>query len=797
MKVSLAWLKDYINLNWSAEKLAEELTMRSIEVNTVEKGSVFDDNLVIGKVMVVSKHPNADKLTLAVVDTGTQQVKVVCGAPNLAEGQKIVLAPVGAVLRPIKGDEIKIRKAQIRGIESPGMICSEAELGLSEEAEGILVLAEDAQVGQKLKDYFGTKDVVFDLDVLANRPDCMGHLGVAREIAAISKSSLKVPKFELDDKPKHGTELKVEIADQNICPRYSALVISGIKIKESLKLIQDRLLACGFRPINNIVDLTNYLMLDLGQPFHAFDYQKVAGSLMRVRPAKKGEIVTTLDGTQRKLASGIPVISDQEKLIDLAGIMGGANTEIDQSTNTIVLQAAVFDAFAVRRAARLLGHRTDAVGRYEKGVDLNGTVNALARAYQLLKEQSPEIQLEQIIDQGQKSVPEKEITLELARVEKLLGLAIDSPTIKSILNSLGLKIKKEKKQSIKVAVPSFRPDLVGEEDLVEEVARIYGYDQLPETVISAKLKPPTLEPARILEQKISRELAHLGFREVINYSFISEKSIASLGLAPESHIEVVNPLSEEQRYLRSEHVSSLLTCVSGNLRFRNEVRLFELGKIYTRTKLGRPEEKFIASGVVCLPDKAESFSWAKGTLTRLWQQLNLSPLEEAIVPDRQKSCPYWQAWDPDCALKFVLGKDVVGTVAAINPTVLNKFDIDSTLSIAYFMIFSSTLVKHVSQIKEYAQLPRFPAVNLDIAFTVSKEIEYKEIEQTIKRAGGKLLKRVELFDVYQGKQTGGQKSLAFHLDYRADNKTLELEEAQEIHKQIAAKLKSQIGAELR
>lgn len=798
MKVSLFWLKDYINVKWSAEKLAQELTMRSIEVNTVEKGDVFDDQLVIGKVIVVSKHPHADKLKLAVVDIGTGKVKVVCGAPNLREGQRVVLALAGAVLRPIKGDEIALKKAIIRGVESAGMICSEAELGLSEEAKGILVLPEAAIVGQKLKDYFGTKDVVFDLDVLSNRPDCMGHLGVAREIAAIFGCSLKTSKYEIKDKPRNATSLKVVVADQKICPRYSALVISGIKIKESPKIIQDRLLACGFRPINNIVDLTNYLMLDLAQPFHAFDYHKIVGQAMRVRLAKKGEIVTTLDGVQRKMSPGIPIIEDQEKLIDLAGIMGGKNTQIDQSTNTIVLQAAVFDAFTIRRASRLLGHRTDAVGRYEKGVDLQGTMPALAKAYYLLKKRQPWICLEQIIDQGQKSSGRaREIILNLARVEKLLGLAIDQVKIKSILTSLGMEVKKGENEKLKVMVPSFRPDITREEDLIEEIARIHGYHLLPETVIAAELRPHKKEPSRILGQKVSRLLASLGFNEVINYSFVSEKNLTNLGLKAESHVEVTNPISEEQRYLRSEHLSSLLTCVANNLRFRQEVKLFELGKVYTRARLGRVEEKYVLSGIVCLSSPAESYGYAKGALTRLGQELNLVWQEETINSARQANCPYWPSLTPECSLGFVLNKEMMGILTRINPPAQAKFGINSAFTVSYFVIFFDLLAKQANKIKEFRKIPRYPTVNLDIAFMVPSQVKYQDIEELIRKIGGRLLANVELFDIYQGKQTSGKKSLAFHLNYRAEDHTLSLEQAREPHAKIAAQLKSQFGAELR
>lgn len=796
MKVSLSWLKDYVNIKIPVDKLAEELTMRSIEVNTVEKGAQFDGQIVIGRVVVVSKHPNADKLRLAVVDIGREKLKVVCGAANLEEGQKIVFGQIGAVLRPLKGDEVKLKKAVIRGIESPGMILSEMELGLSEEARGIMVLPDDAPVGKKFRDYFGTNDTVLDLDVLSNRPDCMGHIGVAREIAAITGSRLNLPRPKLKDKPQKNCPLKVEIADQKICPRYSALVISGLEIKDSPKIIQDRLKSCGFRPINNVVDLTNYLMLDLGQPFHAFDYDKVEGSFMRVRAAKNNEVVTTLDSVPRKLTSGIPIIEDGKKLIDLAGIMGGENSEIDKKTVTIVLQAAVFEAIAIRRASRILGHRTGAVGLFEKGVDPAGTMDALAKAYDILKKQLPDIKLELIVDEGRSSFPACQIPLNPKRAEDLLGLSWDQAKIKSALVSLGMGVEKNQKNNLLVSVPSFRPDLSIEEDLIEEVARILGYDLLPETVISGDLAPPEQEKDRRFSQELSQYTASLGFQEVINYSFISGQLISRAGLKAEDHIEVANPLSDEQKYMRSEHLSSLLSCLAKNIRIKEEIRLFEFGQVYFKTK-SVPEEKLILSGLIVLQKNEDSFFQAKGALAGIMEHFNINWSEEEISPDQNVLCPYWSACDQSGAVKYLSGKKVIGTCAPVNSAVLDKFDIPSDISVSLMTVFFDAFSAASQKIKEFSPLPKYPSVYLDMAFTVSPEIMYKDIEAAIYKAGGKLLSKAELFDVYTGKQARGQKSLAFHLEYRADDRTLELSEAQGLHDQIAGKLKKLFGAELR
>ncbi|MBU2228910.1 phenylalanine--tRNA ligase subunit beta, partial [Patescibacteria group bacterium] len=474
MKVSLNWLKEYVDIQTTPEKLAEDLTIRSVEVNTIEKSNNGLTKVVVAEITGVKKHPNADKLNLVSVDNGKKKYEVVCGGVNITEksiGKKVPLAMVGAKLP----NGMELKKANIRGVESCGMICSSEELGLPKKGgHEILFLDNNAKEGEDVAKVIGMDDVVLDLDVLANRPDLMGHFGVAREIAAISMTKFKKQSVDIDDEPKKNKEVKVIIKDKKLCPRYSALVISGIKIGPSPGWMRKHLESVGVRSINNIVDLTNYIMLDRGQPLHAFDYAKVQGKTMNVRLAKKGERVKTLDGKNWNLEPGMLIIEDQNRIIDLAGIMGGANSEVSNKTTTIILQAATFDPINIRQTSRKLGHRTDAVGRYEKTVDLTQTLAHLTYAFSILKEMFPEVTLEQVIDVGEWKLNPVSITIKTGQIESLLGIRIPTGEVISILESLEMEVSKRGKDTLIVQVPTFRPDLKIAEDIIEEVSRIYG-----------------------------------------------------------------------------------------------------------------------------------------------------------------------------------------------------------------------------------------------------------------------------------------------------------------------------------
>lgn len=793
MKVSLDWLKEYIDIQTTPEKLAEDLTIRSVEVNTIEKSGSDLAKVVVAEITGVKKHPNADKLNLVTVDNGEKESEVICGGVNITQksiGKKVPFAMIGAELP----NGMKLKKVNIRGIDSSGMICSSEELGLPKKGEReIMFLNDEARKGEQVAKIVGMNDTVLDLDVLANRPDLMGHIGVAREIAAISNTKFKKQSFDIEDEPKKNKEIKVILKDKKSCPRYSALVISGIKIAPSPDWMRKRLESVGVRSINNIVDLTNYMMLDRGQPMHAFDYAKIQGKTMSVRSAKKGERVKTLDGKTWNLEAGMLVIEDQNRIIDLAGIMGGANSEVSTKSTTIVLQAATFDPINIRQTSRKLGHRTDAVGRYEKTVDHTQTLAHLAYAFSLLKQMMPGVTLEQVIDEWVWQLEPVKITVKTEQIENLLGIKIPKNEIVSILESLEMKITKRGKNALVVQVPTFRPDLKIPEDIVEEISRIYGYNKLGESVPTGDLEPPQ-EPKYLSRiRQVKSYLKGQGFTEVYNYSFNSKENIQKAGLKVSDHIEIENPLASDQQYMRTELLSSLLDNVHENLKHTSSIKLFELSNVYFPKPGGKTHEAPLLCGVMTGGSKEEKeFFELKGSMGQLFEEQSVIYQTDLLTKEGQSNCPYWQAYNIKKSLKFSNNKKILGTLSELSDTVRNKFGIDHP--VYFFVIF----LDYLSGIKVYQTLPKYPSVMLDIAFVIDQKILFKDIEAVVRRAGIPLLSRMEIFDVYTGKQIGaGKKSIALHLEYRADDKTLSLQEAQAVHDKIIKSLENKFKAQIR
>ncbi|MFA6573063.1 MAG: phenylalanine--tRNA ligase subunit beta [Patescibacteria group bacterium] len=793
MKVSLNWLKEYVAIQTTPEKLADDLTIRSVEVNTIEKAGGNISKVVVAEILGIKKHPNADKLNLVTVNNGKEKFEVVCGGVNIKPeslGRKVPFAMVGAKLP----NGMELKKANIRGVESCGMICSAEELGLPKKGDHeILFLDNKAKIGTDVVRELGLDDVVLDLDVLANRPDLMGHFGVAREIAAITGLKLKKEFYDIKETAKKNQVVNVAVEDVKLCPRYSALVISGIKIGPSPEWMQKRLESVGVRSINNIVDLTNYIMLDRGQPLHAFDYDKIQGKTMTVRPAKNGEKVTTLDGKNWNLESGMLIIEDAERIIDLAGIMGGANSEIGDKTTTIVLQAATFDPITIRRTSRKLGHRTDAVGRYEKTVDPNQTLANLTYTYFLLKEMLPDAILEQIVDIGKWQIEPAKITVSTDRIENILGIKIPVKEIISILNSLGAEVSKRGKNSLEVLVPTYRPDLKIPEDIIEEVSRIYGYNKLGESVPNGNLEPP-VEPKYLSRtRQIKTYFKGRGFTEAYNYSFTSGENIKKLGLKTADHVEIANPLASNQQYMRSELLSGLLNNIHENLKQTENLKLFELSNVYSLKAGGKTHEAPLLSAVITGgSEDGREFFELKGVLEQLFEEQNVQYESDLLEKAGASDCPYWDAYSTRKSLKFTHNGKVLATLSQLSSAVAKNFDLDRPI---YFLV---VFLDYLTNLKIFNVLPKYPSVMLDVAFVIDQTVLYKEIEQVVWQSGGALLTRVELFDVYIGKQIGeGKKSMALHLDYRANDRTLSLVEAQKFHNQIIKSLEQKFNAQIR
>lgn len=802
MKISLNWLSDYLDIKKiDKSKLLRDLTFRAVEVSNFNEFNYLE-GVVVGEIKVVNKHVNADKLSVAQVDVGGGKIlNIVCGGTNLAMGKKVPVATVGTKLVDHKtGELITIEKVNLRGEWSEGMICAPEEIGfMTEESAGrpIMILGDNLKVGAPLKKALLIDEGVVEIDVLANRGDLMSHEGAAREISALFDLKFKSDNYTLPKKAKISRyKLMVEITDNKLCPRYSALVISRIKVEPSPDWLANRLRSVGIRSINNIVDLTNYLMLDLGQPLHAFDFDQIVAGKMIVRPAEEGEKVITLDGVERTLQAGMQIIADQDKLIDLAGIMGGLNSEITAETTTIVLQAAVFEPINIRSTARVLGHRTEAVSRYEKGVDAKRTLAVLAKAFGLLKEMNATVKLEQVIDLKNKKIVDQEVAINfnLNDIEKKLGIKISEKNAIKILSCLQCGVEKTKKaDNYLVKIPSWRHDLNISEDLVEEVGRIYGYDNLREELPVVKIVNWRKDRQIVLWSEILDFLRGWGFNEVYNYSFVSPEMVRKIGLNPDDHIRVVNPMSDDQGIMRQELISSLLVNVGSNRRYLDSFRIMEIGKTYFLSGKNNYQEPWRLTG--CLLGERESFYTVKGVIESLLDNLKVNYITRDFVA---KDDYLTAITMPLKSLEFMAQDDVIATIGEVKLEILESFDIKTGNPVFWFDVDFNQLKNLFGAARMMKELPKFPAVELDLAVVLDDKILWANIEKLARKVGGELVQEVRLFDVYEGAQiVKGKKSVAFRIVYRAADRTLTLDEVQMIQGRIIRELKQVFAAEVR
>ncbi len=810
MKIAYSWLQDYVKTNKTPKELQEILTFHTAEVENLDKAGQIAD-VVVGKVLEVSDHPNADKLRLAKVAVGKEKpLNIVCGAPNLEVGQLVPVALCGAVL---PGD-FKIERREVRGEMSEGMICAEDELGLGDKHEGVIVLDPGSyEIGEPFAPKGG--DTILDVSVPANRADLMSHLGIGREIAAVEKLDFGYQPFEL---PQFESQeaLKVEV-DSKICPRYTALVISGIKIGPSPDWMQARLQAVGLRPINNIVDLTNYLMLDMGQPMHAFDFDKIEGAAMSVRAAQDGESVETLDDQTWELKAGMPVIADSKKLIDLAGIMGGKNSEVSEATQTIVLQAATFDAITVRKASRQLGQRTDAVSVYEKGVDSELPIPTLAKAWALLSEMIPGVQAKQFIDIKQSDFQPTTIEFDPAQVKKLIGMEVSPEQAAEIFARLGMRTSQDK--TMVVETPSWRSDITGAHDLVEEIVRIIGYDAVPSELPVGKLQPPDSNELLYWERRAKEVLVAAGFNEVVNYAFTSKEALEQMGVQDlKGHLPVANPISPEHAFMRASLVPGLLKNTKENLKNFPEFSIFELGNVFYGHDATRElkyeegvheEPKLTGAMVNSRPRKSKgkvssrSFLEAKGVIEELLKKLGI---EDARVSYEQIGIPSSTFHPGRTAVIRVKVKgqaelegeynEEIGMLGEVHPAMLEAYDIGAVVML--FDIDFDKLFDLATDKKQITSVGRFPGVIRDVSFIVDRNVLVGELKAVMGYAGGVLIEQVDLFDTYEGDQIPqGKKSLAFHVLYQLPDRTLTDKEVDEQHKKVIDAVKERYQAEVR
>jgi len=794
MKVSLNWLRDYVDITLPLKDLAHRLTMSGTEVKGTEFTGQAWDNIVVGEIMAVEPHPNADRLKLVTVDLGVEQSKVVCGAPNVRVGDKVPFARVGAqLIDGHTGELVRLKPAKIRGIVSEGMACSEKELGISDRHEGLMVLPPEAPLGIPLADYFG--DAVLDLDVTPNRPDCLSVVGIAREVSALTKQEMRLsPPYYQEEGPGIEQLVSVEIADADLCRRYCASLIDGVKVAPSPSWMQQRLNACGMRPINNIVDVTNYVMLEYGQPLHAFDFRQIRGGKIIVRRASEVEGITSLDGAERILNPDMLVIADSQFPVAIAGVMGGADSEVIAPTTSVLLESANFNPVSIRRTSTKLKLRSEASLRFERAISPELTLPALKRATQLLLELAGGKAAKGVIDvyPGRREV--KPIIFHTFWVKRLLGIELKRKQIVEILTSLGFECRPTNSMEIEVTVPYWRMDVNGAADLVEELARIIGYDYIPTTMLSSQLPRQQVDPLVRFREKLRDLLVGCGFQEVITYSLASRERLAKIGL-PEHPVRVANPLTTEQEYLRTSLRPNLLALLASNQRHEEGgIRLFEIGKVYLPREEDLPEERETLVGVLSGPRIEHSWLGEKGRLDFFDAKGVIETLLGRVGIEADFEAGREETLHPGRAAEIVVDRNVVGIIGELHPEVAERFDL-LPQPVALFELEIEKLLPYVSP-GEYRPLSRFPESVRDIAVVVDAEVPAKKVQDIIR--GFPLVSQVSLFDLYTGEQVpSGKKSLAFRVVYQSPTHTLTDEELEKVEREILSKLSQEVGATLR
>jgi len=810
MKVSFKWLQEYVDIDITPEELADKLTNAGVTVEYIEHLNKGLTGVVVGEVLEAVKHPNAEKLSLCQVTTGgDNHFQVVCGAPNVRTGQRVPFALVGAELP----GGLKIKKAKLRGTESQGMICSAQELGINEDGltsdqkEGILDLDPTAPLGVDIIEYLKLDDCILEFDLTPNRSDCLSVINIAKEVASLLGKKVKFPEIKFSEIDKKAEDLAVvEIKDPNLCRRYVAKIIEGVEIKPSPQWLQHKLRCAGMRPINNVVDITNYILMEMGQPLHAFDYNYLNQGTIIVRKVEKGEKIITLDENERELTDDMLLITDPQKAVAIAGVMGGLNSEVTAETTTVLIESAYFSPTSIRKTSTALSLRSEASLRFEKGINIETVVDAANRAAQLLQELAGGKVLKGVIDNYPNPIERTKINLELAKVNEVLGTNIDNEQIKEILKSLNICIVEDIGSSVIVEVPPYRPDITIAEDLIEEVARIAGYDTIPTTLPYGASSKGQKTSGQKLRDKVIDNMSASGLVEVINFSFINKNNFDKL-LIPEGDIRrnaipVLNPLSEEQGYMRTTLLSGLLETLRRNINRRSEnLGIFELGKVYLpqgfpeRSVL--PEEKWIlgiALRGVLVSDwqnkgQQVDFYYLKGVIEDLLKQLKVSEITF-------KSCQDNPFYHPGRSAYIYIANELIGVIGEVHPQVADNYDLPAKNYVGEIDV--ELLLKIGQGPISFQQLPKYPAVNRDLALVVREEVASSQLLEVIKTQGGELLSDVYIFDLYKGNQIPlDYKSLAFALTFQAEDRTLTDKEINDIHEKIENALAEKFQASLR
>jgi phenylalanyl-tRNA synthetase beta chain len=798
MLISLNWLKQYIDLEGiSIEELDNTLTMIGQEVEKIDIQGENLKNIVTAQILEKEAHPDSDHLTVCKVDDGNEVWQIICGASNHKQGDKVVLARIGAVL----GEDFKIKKTKIRGLESCGMLCSEKELGLSENHDGIMILPEDTKLGIEIKDYFGLDDTIFELEITPNRPDCLSHIGIARELAVYYNKKLKKPEIKLHEKHFEKTEnfIHIEIADKTISKRYTSKIVKGVTVKESPEWLQKRLNSIGIRSINNIVDITNFVLMEMGHPIHAFDLNKIEGKKIIVRRAKEGEKLVTLDEKERELNSDDIVIADEKKAVALGGVMGGYNSEIESSTKDVLIEVAHFNPYNIRKTSKRLTLSSDASYRFERGIDLEDAETVADRVAELIKETAGGEILHGVSEAYPVKYEEIIVEFNLKRFERFVGKEIEKERIIEIFENLEINVD-DKGELLLLTPPSFREDLEREQDFYEEIIRIYGFDNIESVLPELTINQSRVDTLKDIDLMRSIAVAlGTGLREVINYSFIPRDGLEKIRYNKadnEKILEVRKPITEDFVIMRPTLLYSLIKNAKDNInRNITDIRFFETTKIFKKVDEKIEEEQRFG---IILGGEPEKYIWnakpasydfydIKGIVEEVFSKIRFE--KYSLVRTEKES------YHPGRAADVYVGREYIGTFGELHPDVIENFDLKKRLLAAEFKLES--LVKYSNKNIFYKGINKFPSVPRDLALVIEENILVGEVIKTISKLSP-IIEKVELFDVYQGAGVEtGKKSIAISIVLREKNKTLEENEINLVITKILEKVKKDFGAELR
>ena len=797
MNVSIKWLKEYVNFDLSPEVLADRLLMLGMEIESIKRLGEGLDRVVVGRINTVDKHPQADKLVLCNVDVGSgTDAQIVCGAPNAREGLVAPVALVGAQLP----NGLTIKRAKIRGEESQGMLCSQQELDISDEASGLMELPDDTQIGAPIVEALGLDDVVLELEITPNRPDCLSMIGVAREISITTGNPLRLPEVNVQQETTDIHNLtSITIEDSDLCPRYAARVIRGVKIAPSPAWLQRQLEAIGVGTINNIVDITNYVLMEYGHPLHAFDYHRLTENRIVVRRAKPGEKLKTIDAEERELTPDMLVIADAKNPVALAGVMGGFDSEITDQTVDVLLESAYFHPPSIRKTSKALGMHTEASHRFERGVDPEGVVPAINRAAQLIAEIAGGEICSGIVDAYPGKPEAINITLRPERANFVLGTEIAPDDMRDILTRLGFIVS----DTFGVTVPTCRPDVRQEIDLVEEIARVYGFDNIPTTLPRGDIPIPQVDPKEDLRERVKSYLLQCGMMEAMNYAFYHPNVFDRIHLEStdplRQAVQIANPLTEDQSIMRTTLLPSLLANAQRNRNHQiNDVQFFECSKVFipngTDEYPNEPERVAgiiagnLGAGVYGDPLRPADFFDIKGVVEGM---LNRCGISDYIITHTDHP-----TFHPGRRAEIHIEDKTLCVLGEAHPEVLENYDLPHKAYL--FELDFERLVNAVEPMKQFEPIPIYPSVNRDLAIVLDADTPANRPTEIIKSAGGELVSGLHLFDVYTGEQVPeGKKSLAFAIEYRSGTETLTDEVVDRVHGGILEQLERELGATLR